>query len=290
MTDWISNLSNVIMDPETRVFTRQGLTRLLTDKGRDFKIPRSVTTAQFIDVMKHEGLLSEIELRREGSRTSRGAILRYTWGEASPYQIALSLRGGSYLSHSTAVFLHALTDQVPKTIYANKEQSSKPRSRTGLSQPAIDRAFKSSPRVSKHIFSSGSYRYVLLSGKQTEQLGVTVIHTAEGSAIRVAGLERTMIDIVVRPSYAGGAYELLRAYHSARDRVDFSELLATLEKLGYVYPYHQSIGFLMERAGYPATYLKKLQSMGIRWNFYLDYKLQDPAFDDKWQLFYPKGF
>lgn len=289
MTQWITRLSKFLNDAEGKVFTRQDLTDLLKDQGPALDIPRSTTTARLIDMMAREGRLAEIELRREASRSSRGAIKRYAWGNASPHQIALSLRKGSYLSHSTAMFLHALTEQVPKTIYANKEQSTKPRSSTGLSQPAIDRAFKSSPRTSKNIFVSGGYRYVLLSGKQTGRLEVSGIRTATGETIEATNLERTLIDVVVRPAYAGGVYEILEAYRSAKNRLDFDILFATLVELDYVYPYHQSIAFLMERASYPEAHLSKLRELGISWNFYLDYKIEEPAFDESWKLFHPKG-
>ena len=39
--------------------------------------------------------------------------------------------------------------------------------------------------------------------------------------------------------------EVLEAHRAARD-----ELMATLKKLGHLYPYHQAIGFYLERAGF----------------------------------------
>lgn len=289
MIEWASSLSRFIESSEKTIYTRKELGQLLRDQGPALEIPRSTTTSRLIDVMAREGYLKELEMRREGSRSNRGAIKRYAWGNASPYRIALSLRKGSYLSHSTAMFLHALTDQIPKTLYVNKEQSTKPKSSTGLSQPAIDRAFKSSPRVSKNIFTSDGYRYVLLSGKQTKRLEVSEIRGATGEQLDATKLERTLIDIVVRPSYAGGVYEIIEAYRSAKDRMTVDTLLATLNELDYVYPYHQSIGFLMEHTGYPEFHLRKLRDLGIRWNFYLDYKIEDPAFNEGWRLFHPQG-
>lgn len=56
-------------------------------------------------------------------------------------------------------------------------------------------------------------------------------------------LERTLIDIAVRPNYAGGVHHVLEAYAAAKSRVSVNVLLATLQKMEYVYPYHQVIGF-----------------------------------------------
>jgi hypothetical protein len=66
--------------------------------------------------------------------------------------------------------------------------------------------------------------------------------------------------------------------------------LATLRTLDYVYPYHQSIGFLMERAGFGATKLKRLRELGSEFDFYLGYGLKDPVLDSSWRVFHPDGF
>jgi len=43
-------------------------------------------------------------------------IKKYLFGDVSNYEIALSINKGSYLSHYIAMFLHGLTDNIPKKI------------------------------------------------------------------------------------------------------------------------------------------------------------------------------
>jgi predicted transcriptional regulator of viral defense system len=62
-------------------------------------------------------------------------------------------------------------------------------------------------------------------------------------------MERTFMDIVVRPAYAGGINQLANAYKQAVARIDVDHLIKLLKKMDYVYRYHQSIGFLLERTG-----------------------------------------
>jgi hypothetical protein len=117
-------------------------------------------------------------------------------------------------------------------------------------------------------------------------------HLAEPASERlpVTNLERTLIDIVVRPAYAGGPSQVLKTYHAAKDRMSVDQLLAILNKLDYVYPYHQSIGFLMQKTGYPEKSCAKLRALGINYDFYLAHGLHQPEYSEDWRLFYPKDF
>lgn len=266
------------------VFTEASLSGLLVEHAREWELAKRISTKVFIEFLVEEIGLKPIELRAE----QYGRVVRYGWGEYSPYLMALSLRPRGYLSHGTAVFLNGLNDQLPKTIYVNKEQSEKPRG-SGLSQERLTLAFSRRQRVSRYIYAFGAYRAVLLSGKQTGATGVVKLNGPQREELPVTSLARTLVDIVVRPAYAGGVVQVLEAYRGAKGRVDGAEIVEMLRKLNYVYPYHQAIGFLMERAGFPESEWKKLLELGTRLDFYLLHGMRRPKHDKKWRLFIPEG-
>ena len=125
-------------------------------------------------------------------------------------------------------------------------------------------------------------------GKNTGNLGVI-----ERDGIRYTDIERTLIDIAVRPIHCGGISEVLRVYQTAKESgVDISanKIRAYLKKLQYVYPYQQSIGYLLEVAGFSSPILALLREDISEFNFYLDYKLRDPVLDPTWKIFIPRDF
>lgn len=270
-----------------RVFRLGDISLLLEENREVWGLPRSMSARKFIEFLVESGTLQQVDLQSEHYAAQE---TRFLSGSPSPYAVGLSLRHNAYLTHASALFLHGLTDQIPKTVFINYEQSQKPRSEGSLSQAALDRAFANRQRESKLWFDYGGYRLMILSGKATGRLEVTTMATEAGELLDVTKLERTLIDITVRPVYAGGVFQVLDAYRQAKDLVSTNTLLATLKKLDYTYPYHQAIGFYMERAGFKPSQWERLLQLGADFDFYLSHALpSNRLYDAKWRLFYPAG-
>jgi hypothetical protein len=109
------------------------------------------------------------------------------------------------------------------------------------------------------------------------------------SSFELTGIERTLIDLTVRPDYAGGPAQVLEAFRRARSRTSVSHLLQTLDGLSYVYPYHQAVGFYMQRAGYDADALSALRAKGLTFDFYVGYGTSPREFDADWRVHFPTG-
>jgi len=255
-----------------RVFTRQELVRL-------------------VEAHRKQWLLKALPLRSVvlESPTYVQEFARYLWRAPNPLEVAASVRApNSYLCHSSALFIHKLLDRLPKELCVNYEQSNKPKPSGGLTQESLDRAFSGKQRQSAFIFPYEGHAIVILSGKHTGGLDVRELSLATGTKVRVTGLERTLIDVAVRPGYAGGVERVLEAYRRARDQVSVSKLIAALQKLDYIYP-HQAIGFYMERAGFPKKQFSLLKALGLDWDFYLAHNMKTRGYSSDWRLFHPEG-
>jgi predicted transcriptional regulator of viral defense system len=273
------------------VFSLSEMKLILSKNREKWTIPKITKANEFIDVLKDKGVIEEVVID-----TPQREITKYIFGEASPYDIALSIRRGSYLSHYSAVFSHQLTENVPKTIYTNVEQSPKYTADPDeeLQQEDIDLAFSRPMRLTNQIatfsFRGKEYKVYLLNGKNHNRLGVERIQTFNLSKPSyITNIERTLIDIVVRPAYSGGVEEVLQAFKEAKGKYSVNRMLSYLKKMEFRYPYHQLIGFYLEKAGYEEKVLNLLNKFEIKYNFYLTYQISEKEFSERWRVYYPKG-
>jgi len=258
-------------------------------KQRDFwRLSRDTSSRKFIKLLIETGRLKEIifpfppPYKRE---------VRYVWGTASIYEVMQSIKPDCYFSYYTAVKFHGLTEQLPKTTYLTVEQFNSSISSGEMTQTSIDRAFQGKPRVSTNIAETKDFRVCIVQGRNTDRLGVieqTVIPDA--GPLRLTNLERTLIDITVRPIYAGGVFEVAKAFDLAKEKLSVNALTAMLKKLKYTYPYHQAIGFYLERAGYKSSLVDLLKKLPKDFDFYLAHKMGATDYVKDWRLYVPKGF
>jgi predicted transcriptional regulator of viral defense system len=269
---------------QSKIFDLKFLTDTLVQNGPFWRLG-NISRWTFI-----EFLIEKTKLKKEIFVFPHRRVARYTWGDISLYELLLTLKSKSFYSHYSAMYFHHLTDQIPKTIYINHEQGPKPQYDTELAQERIDIAFSRKTRLSNTIGKYNEYNFYLLNGMFTGNTGVIDASGPEDSKIRMTNIERTLIDIAVRPEYAGGPHEVLRAYKNSANLVSINKLCAMLKNIGYLYPYHQVIGFYVDTCGvYQKTQVDLLRKQEIRFDFYLMHNMKEKKYSEKWKLFYPKG-
>jgi predicted transcriptional regulator of viral defense system len=279
-----AEISSYFSSKAQTVYSAPELESILETNRKYWKLPKSMQLWNFASSLCEHTKLKPVQLQ---SVEYHRQVKRFAWGEPSPLELAQSMSSKGYLSHGSASALHGLTTHSTNTVYLNIEQSSKLKNSGSLVQQSIDLAFSRKQRQSsliyKHLFTS----IVVLTGKNTDQLGVEEKIGPEAEILRVTNLERTLIDIVVRPNYAGGPEMVLESYREAKGQMSIELMLKILQKLDYVYPYHQAIGFLMERAGYPQSAYNELKTLGLHYDFYLAHQIEKAAYCEEWRIHHP---
>lgn len=245
-----------------------------------WKLPLSWGPTRFVEALRGvDGLLFP---------TTIGATnVRYGFKEAAqPLDVALSISRGAYLCYYTAMSHHGLTDQRPRSIHINVEQGRKGE-RGSLTQAGIDAAFARPQRMSQSQSKlDGGYHLVRVSSMSTGRVGV--MRTPEGRS--VTNPERTLVDATVRPAYSGGVDEVLEAYRRAASRISINKLASVLERLDYLYPYHQVVGWYLTATGaYDPHLVDRFRRMPQEFDFYVAHDMSDKAYDEEWRVFYPSS-
>jgi hypothetical protein len=281
-------IEKIVANQGSIFFSKKDINQLLRENREDWQVAKKFDVAQLLEQLLALPNFKQIELT-----STLKNIVRYQVGinEVPIYTLALSLKSQAFLSHYTAMFLHQLTEQIPKTIYVNSELSPKPKPFIQLSQENIRLAFEKEQRIAQKKYTYDVYTMHLLETKNTGQRGI-ITTTYLNQNIRITSLERTLIDIAVRPDYAGGIEEVLKAYkNAAENNVSINKLAALLSQLDFIYPYQQVIGFYLERSeAYRPAQIALFCQKPFVYDFYLTYNMKTMDYSEKWKLFYPKGF
>lgn len=278
-----------------RVLRAQDTSQVFNQQREFWRLTKSTTLTSFVNFM-----LDKTSLKAVRFPFPNRDVSGFTWGDVPLLETLLGLVEGSYYSHYTAVRIHGLTEQLPKTIYLSHEKSSssvvsKDRPEP-FAQKAIDTAFAQPPRVSKNEIEliEEQVRVVHLEGAYQGGLGITAgeIHLASDHVqhLRYTGLERTLIDIAVRPFYAGGVFEVAKAFERSKGAVSVNTMAAMLQRMAFGYPYHQVIGYYLERAGYKESLVDLFHRQPMERDFYLTHGMGTTSYVSRWRLHVPQGF
>lgn len=269
---------------QQRIWTRRQLTNVLLEMREEWDLAQRTSTEKFLEFLVNETDFIQTTL---SFPYLFEFVERFWLGAPSIYELSMSLHSKGYFSHHTALYLHKLTKQEPDTTYFNIEQPSTGASKGRLYQKSIDAAFQWPSRVSNNRAEFNSKTICLLSGKNTANAGVIERKWPKHGMLRVTNIERTLIDCTVRPIYSGGPLIVSQAFNNAAGKFSVVAMAALLQKLNYIYPYNQVVGFYLDRIGKLTEAERGLFRQVITHDFYLDYQMDAPHYSPEWRLYYP---
>src|SRR5437762_4547850 len=118
------------------IWTKEQLNELMRENAQFWRLAKNQSLIGFIEFLVRDTKLKAVSLNFPSRK-----ITRYLWGDASVFELSLSVYPKLYLSHYAAVYLHGLTEQIPKIVYVNKEQPYESKG-SDLQQERIDIAFR----------------------------------------------------------------------------------------------------------------------------------------------------
>jgi hypothetical protein len=256
---------------------------------------RDVSTPKSIRGLLAEGIVQEHTLEARNGR----AIPLYCskpLDSITGYGLAMAMFPDGYFCNLSSIYYHSLTNQVPNVVYICHETIGRRSGRAPAipSKTKIRNAFIKPPRHTRYILDFHEGEVVVLDRERGSDYGTSAIRRGTSlypKGARVTCIERALIDAVVSPQYNGGVASIPEYFLSAQKLLNVNKLLDIYRKLRFVYPYAQSIGFFLERAGMKRQAAKVRSAYPPRHQFYVDHSAKSSwRYDKRWMLYYPRGW
>lgn len=158
----------------------------------------------------------------------------------------------------------------------------------GLAQQAASQVYVTTTKQAKVLSYKGS---VIRPVRLPERAFFGIEHVEyRGEKVAVSNLERTVVDVLSMPQYAGGYEEIIRCLMDARG-VKWDRLLdyikrtgkrILLNRTGYVFE------LLRQQVGTPDAFLEKLQALLSKNTYYFE-KGKSGKFVGKWRVVVDPG-
>lgn len=243
---------------EQRIYSQLYSQRVITTEDVKGIVGESHKSANYTNNLKRKGYLQKI---RKGVYAIVPPNLVGEEFKPDKFLIAGNLKDDYYLAYHSALELHGVAQSAYNTVWISCENPSEP-----FSYQEINYRFV----TSKHDFGL----------TQTQR---------QNNSLRVSDREKTLLDCIRKPKYAGGWEELLKSIESF-PAVTSKRLLSYLEKFSEQGLY-QKTGFILENIGLPVSQeiIAELKSHGGERTYYLD-KNKRSHYVSQWNLMVPDNW
>ncbi len=253
----------------------KGLLANLKEKGL---VSKSMSSGKFYDRLVDIGLLSFSVLMNNDYLT------RYSFKETlSDEKLLTSLRKNAFLSMSSALNYMGLSQYRNNFIFISKEQTDKgsDSSDAELTQKAIDNAFAKDYRKTHMVGKYKDKHIIFLQPKHTIRFGVTEI-----DGVQVSSVNRALVEMVVNVQYFRNSREIIDTFSKIKNHINVDKVFSIVQRFDFIYPYFQSIGYILEEIGFDKEELKKFKESVSEFDFYTDKNQLNYEYDSYWKMYH----
>ena len=261
---------------------------------RIIRLTRYSIVANLIRDLRKNSVINSYKLTAKDGKTVTMYCSRKL-DKLNPYKIAQAIFPQGYFCNLSSIYYHSITNQIPKAIYICYEKKpAKWKKVNTVNNNELRRSFIKPHRHTKHVYTLNDYEIIVVE-RRARISGSGVVESHPPSTLlpnksRVTCIERALIDAIVSPQYNGGIVSVYTYFRNARDMLDMARLIKIYRHLDFVYPYSQSIGFLLDRVGMPKYASVIYKSFPPERSFYVDHDAKTSwIYDEKWKLYYPAG-
>lgn len=258
-------------------------------------IATSLNIYNFIDTLIHHQFIKN-EIITIGSRTISFYTTLFTSHsqmDKLPVEDIIKLVDSIYIkgffSMTTALYIQDLSNYRPELIFHSQELTPKDIDTNNanyqnkdIDQHSIDFSFQNKDyRYTKNIGQYEDYHIISLSPKYTNNVGVV-----QCGDYKVSSIERALIEMVVNVHYFKNFNNLIEIFKPIKEHISIQKIIDILKVFNYIYPYYNSIGFLLEKIGFDKYELEPIKSHVDKLNFYTERIKESYNYNEYWKVYY----
>lgn len=198
------------------------------------------------------------------------------------YKFAATISKKSFFSMTTSLNIQKLSDYRDDFIFISKELNKRNLISTGLEQKNINNSFKNKNyRYTNNIGQLNNKNYILLSPKYSNNYEII-----EFNGFKVSSINRVLVEMIINIQYFQSSENIIQIFRPIKDKLDLLKIFTLLNKLNYIYPYYQSLGFFLEKIGFSKKELKIFKNETSKFDFYTEKLKESYLYDDYWKIYY----
>lgn len=262
--------------------------------NRIIEITRYKSANKLINNLQRESVLKTYTLTARNGKNITLYCSR-PLEKLNPYELAKAMFPDGYFCNLSSIYYHSLTNQVPSSVYICHETISAQRKTyaTNINNSILRSALIKPHRYTNYVFDFNQYEIVVVDRVKNSGFGVVELHTLSAflpEHSRITCIERALIDAVVSPHYNGGIVSVYAYFKNAQRKLSISRIVEIYKQLDLIYPYSQSIGFLLDRTGMAKHASVIYREFPPEYTFFIDHDAKSSwSYDEKWKLYYPVG-
>lgn len=129
-----------------------------------------------------------------------------------------------------------------------------------ITQPSLKEQIVVSKQIRPSIIEIKNVSFQFIYHNRQHFFGSKKIWINDFNKVSCSDLEKTLIDCLFKPDYAGGIVEIARAIYTSRDKIKFSKLLDDIVRFDSQ-AVIKRLGFLMETLGIKTDIIEELQHL-----------------------------
>ena len=242
---------------EQRIYSELYSQRVVNTKDVKETLEEEKMASEYITNLRKKGFFKKI--RKGLYAISPPDMVNQDEIKPDKFLVANKIKDESYLSHHSALEFHGLAQSIYNRIYITSTTYGRSFAYSGIEYKII---------TTKHFFGV----------EKTSHLN---------STIAVSDREKTILDCIRSPKYAGGWEELLKSLEKIPS-IDKETLLIYLQKIDEKYLY-QKTGFILDYIKNFEEISDELLSKVGKRTYYID-KDKESYYVKRWNLMVPKRF